>query len=142
MAAGVVMAVVGAAGLGVTGLSRMGAASGAAPAYEDAVDGDQLESPTTRGGLTATSRPSIEVTDTGGTPAASAAPSEAAAPAEGAGNEGGESQDAGDEGADRSLGLVSVDFNQPAAWLAVLGAGIVLLLLGLLLRSSLRPRAG
>ncbi len=162
MAAGAAMVVIGAVGFGATALSRMGAASGAAPAHEDALDGGEAASPATvRGGIAATDSPSPrEVTGSESSPSASRdalaggrsprpssddyrsggqspAASGRGTPATGYGDEG-----TGDEGTGQDLFLTGLDFNQPPAWLALLGAGVVLLLLGMLLRSSLRPRAG
>ena len=145
MAAGIAMAVVGGVGFGATALSGLGASSGAAPAYEDAQQPPESETPaalgggaagtpgdsTTRDGSNAENAsptPSLDLAEGGATPGASAAE----AP-----------EDEGrDEGGSDDFAAIAFDFNRPEPWLAVIVAGVVLLLLGLVLRNVVNPRAG
>ena len=146
MAAGIAMAVVGGIGFGATALSGLGAASGAAPFQEedaqqppesdtpDLVHGGAAGTPgesTSRDGANAENAsptPSLDLAEGGATPGASAAK----AP-----------EDEGrDEAASDDFAAIAVDFNRPGPWLAVIGAGVLLLLLGLVLRNAVQPRAG
>ena len=48
----------------------------------------------------------------------------------------------GDDRGDQTAAVVELDFNAPATWLVVAGAGLALLLAGLVLRFVVQPRAG
>ena len=146
MAAGIAMAVIGGVGFGATALSGLGAASGAAPANEDAqqppvpetpalLDGGEVTSgdSTSRGGFHAASaspRASLDLAEGGATPRARASAAEAP------------EEDGRDEGASEDFAAIAVDFNRPGPWLVVLGGGVLLLLAGMALRHSVQPRAG
>jgi anti-sigma factor RsiW len=127
MAAGAAMVVIGGVGFGAISLSGLGA-SGAAPAYRDSLE----DAPETRG----TAVPADEESDyrasggrllTGASPRASGDQLPAARDGESTGE---------------NVTPLSVDFNQPTPWLVLLVSGAALLLLGLVLRYAVNPRAG
>jgi hypothetical protein len=146
MAAGLVLAVIGGAGFGVVSLSGLGAA-GAAPAYREDTAGDAADVPE----ALASAEPELDPNDRGsGRPLVqpgslshgpSARGSAAATPADSPVVE----RHGGGQGADEAgdqLAATGVDFNEPGPWLAILAAGVALLLLGLMMRAAISPRAG
>ena len=132
MAAGAAMAVIGAVGFGAVAFSGM-AASGGAPAFQEDAAGDAPEA-------AASEHPDLRGQSGSGSPRAlvSLVPQDSpipyrspiVAPA-----------DEGDEAGDQ-LALTEVNFSEPGPWLAILAAGVALLLLGLTLRVAISPRAG
>jgi hypothetical protein len=145
VATGLALAVVGGIGFGAVSLSGMGAATGAPAFQEDAAGGDAPDAPEAAASAAASAAPDLTRNPLSGagsyraqasrlaqdSPIADRSP--IAAPAD----EG----DEGEEATDR-IGVTGVDFNQPGPWLVMLAAGVALLLLGLVLRVAISPRAG
>jgi hypothetical protein len=117
MVTGAGLALVGAVGFGGTVFGGMAASGGAAPdtMLDGRGDAENYES--------ATQVP------------AAADPSGAGAPNEGV-------NEADREDGNRDFALPAVDLASPTPWLMLAGTGLALLLLGLVLRHAIRPRAG
>ena len=121
------MAVIGAVGFGAVALGNM-AASGGAPVFQNAGDdlsggepgGSEAPRVTTRG-----------TRDASGEEAAD--PQEPPQPT---------AEESSDGASDDAVAPLDIDFNGPGPWLALLGGGVVLVLLGFSLRHSVKPRAG
>jgi hypothetical protein len=142
MAAGLALAVIGGAGFGAVSLSGLGAAGGA-PAFQEDTGED---APELNG--SGASAPALGPNDRGSrrpqvvSGGASYEPS-AAAPAKSPAAESGGGVSRGDESDEPGEGraLFEVDLNEPGPWLAIMAAGVALLLLGLVLRAAISPRA-